>query len=140
MGLRYHPKIGTIVRVDYTTGFIEPEMVKRRLGLVVSKEMKGRNGLCTVVPLSTTAPTPPTPFHCQIDPDLEIPDPWGNRPRWVKADLVAGLSFARLDLLTLGKGRDGKRVYQTETISENDLRRVRICLLAALGLTAKGQV
>ena len=73
-------------------------------------------------------------YHCQIDPILTIPAPWGNQPRWVKGDMIYAAGFHRLDLLSLGKGEDGKRIYQTETISAEELHRVQSSLLAGLSL------
>ena len=58
MGLRFHPKQGTIILARFDAGFKKPEMVKNRLSIVVSKEMKGRMGLCTIVPLSLPPPRP----------------------------------------------------------------------------------
>ncbi len=134
MGLTYHPKQGTLVLARFDKGFREPEMVKTRLAVVISKDMKARRGLCTIVPLSTTDPRPPQPYHCRIDPALTIPEPWGNRPRWVKGDMMLAAGFHRLDLLRLGKGPDGRRVYQTDTISGDDLLAIQRCVLAGLSL------
>lgn len=134
MGLSYHPKQGTLVLARFDKGFREPEMVKTRLAVVVSKDMKSRRGLCTVVPLSTTAPKPPMGYHCRIDPAFEIPEPWGNRPRWVKGDMVLAAGFHRLDLLRKERGANGRRVYLTETISADDMASIQKCILAGLSL------
>jgi mRNA interferase MazF len=48
-----HPVPGTIVRVDLSQGFREPEMCKRRPAVVLSPPLPGRNFLCTIVPFST---------------------------------------------------------------------------------------
>jgi len=53
MSLLYHPKQGAIVICDFK-GFVPPEMVKRRPAVIVSPRMRKREGLCTIVPLSTT--------------------------------------------------------------------------------------
>lgn len=110
-------------------------MVKSRLAIVISKQMAARPGLCTIVPLSTKPPRPPAPFHCQIDPQFKIPEPWGNRPRWVKGDMVYAARFHRLDLLRLDRGASGRRIYLTDTISKDDLERVQRCVLNGLSLT-----
>ena len=109
-------------------------MVKRRLCVVVSKRMKGRGRLCTVVPLSTTAPAQPQAYHCELDVQFRIPKPWGNRTRWVKGDMLYSVSFDRADLLLLGKDEAGRRRYQTDTISSRDLARVQACVLHGLSL------
>lgn len=134
MALKYHPKQGTILLARFEKGFAKPEMVKTRLAVVVSKPMKARHGLCTIVPLSLSDPTPVMRYHCQIDPDFKIPDPWGNKPRWVKGDLIYAAGFHRLDLLRLGKRPDGKRKYQEETVSKEDLKRIQSCLMEALSM------
>lgn len=109
-------------------------MVKTRLSVVISKEMKQRPKLCTIVPLSTSVPFQQMPFHCSINPSFEIPKPWGNMLRWVKADMLFSASFERLDLLKLGKGPDGRRIYQTATLSPDDLRRVQRSVLHGLSM------
>ena len=54
MPLRFHPRVGSILICDYSTGFVAPEMVKRRRVVVISR-LRQRADLYTVVPLSTTA-------------------------------------------------------------------------------------
>ena len=134
MALKYHPKQGTLVLARFEPGFREPEMVKTRLAVIVSKDMQARHGLCTVVPLSLTAPPRPMRYHAQINPGFAIPEPWGNQPRWVKGDMVLAVGFHRLDLLLLGRDRSGRRIYQTETLSRDDFRTVQTCLLEGLSL------
>lgn len=96
MPLPYHPKPGTIVICDYTPGFRPPEMVKRRPAITISPKLKRRNDLVAVIPLSETCPEPLEDWHHRID--LEIPDPWGNGPRWAACDHVATVGYARLNL------------------------------------------
>jgi uncharacterized protein YifN (PemK superfamily) len=55
MAIHFHPQRGTIVVCDFR-GFEAPEMQKRRPVVVVSPRLRHRDNLCTVVPLSTTAP------------------------------------------------------------------------------------
>ncbi|QJE74113.1 type II toxin-antitoxin system PemK/MazF family toxin [Aerophototrophica crusticola] len=134
MAIREHPKVGTILICDFDQGFKEPEMVKRRPVIVVSPKISTRPGLCTVVALSTTEPRPKMPFHCEIDLDPPLPPPWGDTTRWVKGDMVCAVGFHRLDFIMLGKDMKGVRQYRYETITAADLRRVRGCILNALGL------
>jgi mRNA interferase MazF len=133
MALRFAPKMGTIVTVDFDQGFRPPEMVKRRLAVVISPIIKARGDLVTVVPLSTTAPTLIMPYHCEINIPFVLPAFWGNRPRWVKADMVNAVGFHRVDLLHLGKDASGKRLYQTEVLPSEILSRIRLCVLRGLG-------
>ncbi|MEM7177468.1 MAG: type II toxin-antitoxin system PemK/MazF family toxin [Pseudomonadota bacterium] len=135
MALSYHPKPGTIVRVDYSSGFTEPEMVKRRLAVVLSPAIKARPGLVTVVALSTTDPSPQMPYHALVDIPFELPAGWGRRPRWVKGDMVNAVGFHRVDLLAIGKGPNGKRRYQTKVLPKADFTKVRQCVLHGLGLS-----
>ena len=134
MALRYHPKQGTIVLVRFDKAFRLPEMVKSRPCIVISKRIKQRPDLVTVVPLSTTAPRPVMPYHCEIPVEVDLPKRWSAPSCWVKGDMVYALSFERVDLFNLGRGTDGRRVYQTETVSEETFAAVRRCVLAGLGL------
>lgn len=136
MGLEYHPAQGTIVSVDFTKGFVPPEMTKTRLSVVVSKAVQRRQGLVTVVPLSLTPPEHPMPFHCQLSIPFRIPPPWGNVPRWVKGDMVCSVSWGRSSLLRLGKDPSGVRIYQTETLSDIEFTRVMRCVMHGLGLSS----
>jgi len=135
LALKFHPKQGTIVRVDFDAAFRTPEMVKPRLAVVISKPIQARPGVCTIVPLSTTAPAKPMPFHCELDISFEIPKPWGNVTRWVKGDMVYSAGFHRVDLLRLGRDRNNKRVYQINTISEQSLKQIQKCVLHGLSLS-----
>ena len=109
-------------------------MVKRRLAIVISPPIQARFGLCTIVPLSTTPPDHVMPYHAEITLPFQLPERWGNRPRWIKGDMVNAVGFHRLDLLLLGKDRTGKRVYQTQPLPSGMLRIVRQCVLQGIGL------
>jgi uncharacterized protein YifN (PemK superfamily) len=134
LALRFHPKQGTLVLVRFDQTFKPPEMVKTRPCIVVSKRIKQRPNLVTVVPLSTTAPAPAMPYHCEIPIEMTLPGRWAADTCWVKGDMIYALSFERVDLFNLGRGSDGRRVYQTETVSERIFRDVRQCVLAGLGI------
>lgn len=134
MALQYHPKTGTIVICDYNTGFIEPEMRKRRLAMVVSPQFKRRNNLCTVVPFSTTPPTIIMPYHYLLQLNPTLPPPYNSTDQWVKADMLATVSFTRLNLPHSGKGADGKRQYIKKVITGPDFKSIQRCVLSAVGL------
>ena len=134
MPINEHPDTGTVLVCDYDQGFRAPEMVKRRLVLVLSPKISVRHGLCTVVAISSTPPTPEMPYHYKIDFDPPLPKIWGNKDRWVKGDMINAVGFHRLDLLRHGKDRNGKRIYHYDTISEQQLHHVRRSILSGLGL------
>lgn len=120
--------------VRFDKAFKVPEMVKTRPCLVVSKRIKSRPNLVTVVPLSTTEPDPVMPYHCEIDVEVELPRRWSAKTCWVKGDMVYALSFERVDLFNLGPDESGRRRYQTETISRDTLRKIQKCILVGLGM------
>ena len=54
MGIKYPAGIGILLLCDYARGgFQPPEMVKRRPAIVISPRLPHRDGLCTVVPVSS---------------------------------------------------------------------------------------
>jgi len=134
MAITEHPAVGALLICDFWPGFREPEMVKRRPVVVISPKIRARAGLCTVVALSTTKPTPIMPYHCEITPHPPLPLPWLPGPIWVKGDMVVAVGFHRLDFFRSGKDRSGKRIYRYDPLSSEDLRKVRRCVLAVLGL------
>ncbi|MCO6048799.1 type II toxin-antitoxin system PemK/MazF family toxin [Mesorhizobium sp. RP14(2022)] len=137
MGIREHPLQGSLVTVDYSAGgFVEPEMVKRRLAVVLSPKITARPKLCTIVPLSLTAPLKEMPYHKQIRLPFELPREWGDMERWIKGDMVNAVGFHRIDLLRLGKDDRGKRVYQTAALPADLMKLVRQCVLHGLGLSS----
>ncbi|MBO6511419.1 MAG: type II toxin-antitoxin system PemK/MazF family toxin [Roseibium sp.] len=134
MGLKFHPGQGSVVLCDYSTGFMPPEMVKRRPVIVLCKKMKGRPHLCTVVPLSTTAPDPVMDHHAEIELPFSLPRPFTSKTQWIKGDMVSAVSLDRLLSFRLGKAKDGKRIYLTETIGEDLLKIAHDCVIASLGI------
>jgi uncharacterized protein YifN (PemK superfamily) len=135
MPIREHPTTGTLLLCDFSEGFRVPEMVKRRPCVVLSPKIGARPGLCTVVALSTDKPDPVMAYHCQIDIRPELPPPWQSNGVWVKGDMVNAVGFHRLDLFRLGKAEDGKRIYRFDTLSAEQLKQIRGCVLKAIGLT-----
>lgn len=111
-------------------------MVKRRLAVVLSPRIEARPGLCTVVPLSLTEPDPVMPFHTKISIPFDLPNEWGHRERWIKGDMVNAVGFHRIDLLRMGKDRNGKRIYQTKALPTELFKAVQICTLHGMGFSA----
>jgi mRNA interferase MazF len=137
MGVQYHPGQGAIVICDYSTGFIIPEMVKRRPVIVICKQMQGRPRLCTVVPLSTTPPDPVLRHHAEIKLPFVLPHPFTADMQWVKGDMINAVSFDRLNLIQLGKDHSGKRRYLTTRIGPELLTIVQGCVAEGLSLTRR---
>lgn len=136
MPLEYHPKPGTVVKCNYGKGgFIDPEMIKNRLAIVISPQISQRHRLCTIVPLSLTPPDLKMPYHFEITFDQDLPAPWEGRTRWVKADMVFAASFSRLELLRTGKS-NGKRNYDFPPIDNDKLNCIKSCVLCSLGLSS----
>lgn len=129
MALMYHPKAGAILVCDYCTGFVPPEMVKARPVVVVSPRLRHRNDLCTVVPLSTTAPDPVEDYHCSIMLPRPLPKPFDTLPMWAKCDMLSTVSFKRLNLISIGR-----RQYITPAVGDNNLEQIKRCILYALGM------
>ncbi|MCW5699332.1 MAG: type II toxin-antitoxin system PemK/MazF family toxin [Rhodospirillales bacterium] len=135
MAIREHPKLGTVLFCDFDSGFREPEMVKRRPVVVISPKIKARHQLCTVVALSTSAPKPIMAYHCQIDLRPRLPRPWTSDGIWVKGDMINTVAFHRLHLVRLGKDVSGKRIYAYEPLSDENIKKIRKCVLHGVGLS-----
>lgn len=75
------------------------------------------------------------PYHKQIEIPFEMPIEWGSAARWIKGDMVNAVGFHRLDLLRLGKDKQGKRIYQMNPLPDALLKVVRICVLHGMGLS-----
>ncbi len=120
---------------DFNSGFVEPEMVKRRPVVVISPKISGRPKLCTVVALSNTAPAPAMSYHCQINITPALPEPLQSEAVWVKGDMVNTVGFHRLDLIRLGKNCQGRRIYRYNTLTSEQITQIRICILKAIGLS-----
>lgn len=135
MAIKEHPVLGTLLMCDFTSGFKEPEMTKNRLVVVISPKIAARPKLCTVVALSTSAPDPVMPYHCEIDIDPELPPPWLSRGVWVKGDMVNAVGFHRLNFIRLGKDESGRRKYHYYALSHEQIKEIRSCVLKAIGLS-----
>jgi uncharacterized protein YifN (PemK superfamily) len=131
--LNFHPIPGTVLLCDYS-GFRKPEMVKRRPVIVISPRLRRRSGLCTVVPFSGTVPDPVEAYHCEIFFERPLPKPWGSPSYWCKADMLATVGFRKLDQIRVGHDPAGKHKYLKTKVAAEDLRRIRACVLHALGL------
>lgn len=136
MAVTFHPPRGLILMCDFTTGFREPEMVKRRPVIVISPELPGRTGLVTVVPLSTKRPDPVRDFHLLLNkralPQLTH---FQERESWAKCDMIYTVSLQRLNLIQLGKrGTDGRRQYFKQRLGRETMAQLYGCVLHGIGL------
>jgi mRNA interferase MazF len=133
MALKFHPEPGTILVCDFT-GMKAPEMVKTRPVVVVSPRLKHRDGLLTVVPLSTTPPPHICDYHCEITLAPPLPEPFDRATVWVKCDMIYNVAFWRLELIRTARDHTGKRKYLQRIVAAGDMAKIRACLLHGLGL------
>lgn len=136
MPIQFDLPPGTLALCDYGTGFRPPEMVKRRPVVIVSPRLTFRRGLATVVPLSTTPLEAPQPYHLALRLEAPLPPPFDAPEMWAKADMLATVSFERLDLFRTGRDQYGKRRYLKPRLSAEELAALRTCIGHALGLAA----
>jgi uncharacterized protein YifN (PemK superfamily) len=129
--LPYNPKLGEVLRCDYS-GLLPGEMAKVRWVVVVSPKSTNTGRLCTVVPISTTAPYIAQHWQVELDQD---PYPKGSGARvWAKCDMIMRVSFARLTAYYDGRTPDGKRNYVNLYVSDDELKRIQAGVLHSLGL------
>lgn len=135
MPLKFPPTPGLVVICDYATGFRPPEMVKERLAVVVSPRLPRRDGLCTVVPLSTTPAPSGIRYQCKIKLPIAAPAPFEGALKWAKADMLATVGFGRLNLPYTGRDpTSGQRRYLQIRVTPDDMKTIRSAILHALGL------
>ena len=135
MPAKYHPPQKSIVLVRFDNAFKSPEMVKPRLCVVLSPPIQARPSVCTVVPLSTSPPHKPMPYHCTLRIPFALPKRWGDQERWVKGDMVYAAGLHRVDLLSLGRNDAGKRVYQTTPLPDEIFVKIQRCVLHGMGMS-----
>lgn len=142
MPIPFNPRPGQILMCDFTQGFKEPEMVKKRPVVVLSPAMQGRQGLVTVAALSSVRPDPPRPFHVML-PKAALPQlgEFQVKETWVKGDMIYAVGFHRLNMIRLGKRdqRTGKRVYFTNRLGRERMQEIYSCVLHGLGIGQLGQ-
>lgn len=125
--LRFQPKSGSVVYCNYE-GFVEPEMVKKRPVIVVSKH-KHNSQLLTVVPISTTRPSKILNYHVEMEGsfcDIHL----SGEKSWVKCDMINVVRLDRLDLV-----RDKKSgLRHAPNVGNAFLAKVKECIKKAHGL------
>ncbi|MBR1604653.1 MAG: type II toxin-antitoxin system PemK/MazF family toxin [Alphaproteobacteria bacterium] len=135
--LHYYPNRGEVLLCDYR-GFKEPEMVKVRPVIVISPRFRSRPRLCTVVPLSTTAPDPVESFHMTISFPRLLPEPFNAPFHWIKADMINTVSMDRLSLIRCGRLPNGQRKYYQEKATPEQLAELESKIQIALGIKQRG--
>lgn len=134
MPITIHPRPGQILKCDFSEGFKEPEIVKRR-PVVVLASFDTRPGLVTVACLSTQEPDPPRDYHMEMQKGM-LPQlgEFQKDTTWLKGDMVYTVGFHRLDRIRLGKKDPltGKRVYFTQRLSRETMKSVYTCVLHGL--------
>ena len=133
MALKFFPEQGSVLICDFK-GFNEPEMTKRRPVVVISPRRKHSPRLCTIVPLSTTAPRPVEKFHVQLKFEPSLPEPYDRGDCWAKCDMIYQVSFERLSLPCYGKLTNGDRMYYQLPVGAEKLQEIRQAVAFALGL------
>lgn len=108
---------------------LKPEMEKRRPVIILSS-VSAR--LAMIVPLSTTWPARPMPWHYLLKLPEQLPGCFTEIECWAKCDMVTHASFDRLELFYNGKDENGKRKYQLTKISDEDLEAIRVCVGRAI--------
>lgn len=132
MAITFHPEAGQIFVCNYETGFIEPEMVKTRLCVVITPRLRKRDKLCTVIPLSTTNPAEIFDYHYEVEFARELPKPWDGKTKWAKCDMFATVSYDRLNPIGIGRDHEGKRRYIYPRVTDDQLKEIRKSVLCAL--------
>lgn len=109
-------------------------MVKRRPAIVISPRLRHRDHLCTVVPLSSKPGVADVDYVVELSFARPLPSPFENQTVWAKCDMLATVSFARLDLFRTPRNPSGKRQYIIPKLPGVDLKRVQLGILSALGI------
>jgi uncharacterized protein YifN (PemK superfamily) len=126
---------GTLLLCNYDLGgFRAPEMLKRRPAIVVSPRLPHRDNLCTVVPVSATPGKQEVGYVVRLELEEALPEPFRYKIVWAKCDMLATVSFERLDLFRTARDQTGKRRYLQPRLPAEDFKRVRKGILMALGI------
>lgn len=122
-GIQFHPKKGGVLICDFS-GNIVPEIVKKRPVVILTSRLPYRDGLATVVPLSTTPPKYKVPYVVELSKNYL----GNNVTMYAKCDLLCSVSFQRLDRIKVGY-----RKYDTPKMNDDDFSNVIKGVKLALG-------
>ena len=129
--LPYFPHQGEILVCGFDDAAAGAEMVKRRPAIVASTHTSHARRLCTVIPLSTTAPTPPRAWHHAL-PHLRVTGWQASGTMWAKCDMLAKVSFERLTKPYI-RTRTGRQ-FVTHKLDAADLAAILACMKAYFGM------
>lgn len=131
MPIRHNPKPGSLLRCDFTlcANPRVPEIGKSRPVIVIARPV---NGLCVVVPLSTTIGWTARPWHHEMNYSF-WPKNLHNQC-WAKCDMILTVADWRLDRY-FKVDQYGKRKYWDFRASESDLAGIKSAVTAALAFT-----
>ena len=133
--MKFAPRTGSVLLCDFSLGgFRPPEMVKRRPVVVLSPRLRHRDGLVSVVPLSTTPPDGVVPYVVPLSLKPLQPAPFNAPACWAKCDMVSCVGFGRLDFFRTHRGAARRRAFLKLNLSADQLQRVRDGVKIALGL------
>lgn len=119
----FYPKTGHVLICNFDTGFVPPEMVKKRPIVVISKTETHSRRLCTVIPLSTTTPKIIKPWHVALK-NGSISASAETETIWAKCDMIYTVSFDRLEI---PKGNSVfKNLGKSLKINQHDLNEIFI--------------
>lgn len=124
----FHIKTGQVLICNFD-GYIAPEIEKTRPVVVISRSSTHNRKLCTIVPLSTTAPFPVEAWHIPVS-NLQLPQWQSNAQVWAKCDLIYTVSFARLTSPYARENR--QRAHQSVKIRPIDLDAIYVGVRAYL--------
>ena len=136
MPITFYPKTGTVLMCDFNTGFIPPEMIKKRPVVIISPWSRRHTQLFTVVPLSGTPPISVHDYHVRL---RESPMPEWDNELWAKCDLVTSVCMQRLDRICTGRDQNNKRQYESRLVGPEDLKAIQLAVLHGLGFSALTQ-
>jgi mRNA interferase MazF len=111
-------------------------MVKARPAIVLSPRLRHRDGLCAVIPLSTTHDGRDLPYIVTLRLSRQLPEPYDTEIMWAKCDMLATVSYHRLDLFRLPRDHMGKRKFLKPLLPKEDFERVMTGVMHGLGISA----
>src|SRR5579859_6040176 len=120
MPINFVPRPGSVLLCDYSTGFVPPEMTKRR-PVVVLSPFSPHSSTVVVVPISTLRPVRQESYHVRIRA-RQYRFLRRHVDSWVKGDMMSAVSLARLSPLAL-----------SASLSTHHFRAVQRAVLHALG-------
>ena len=129
MALNFYPRAGQVYIADFS-GFVPPEMNKKRPVVVISPRLPYRGEIVTIVPFSTTEPVHNLPFCVRLSKNY-MPGQDEALPVWAKCDMLLNVAKDRLTAIKVGR-----RKYAYPVLSGEDLEAVKAGVLWGLGMGA----